>query len=156
VAQRVSEGGRMTRKRLDVVHDKGQMRKIGSYLDRSAGIILADLDKLVAFRRFKENQLRAAAAGAAPDLFQPKHLLVEVNGLIEVRDAVARVIQSLNHRPTLNAKAYVVSMQKSSISGSRLTMADRCWARNSVGDDWPGFDLEILRCEHVIRPALGS
>ena len=35
-------------------------------------------------------------------------------------------------------------------------MAARCWARNSVGDDWPGFDLEILRCEHVIRPALGS
>ena len=55
--------------------------------------------------RLKENQLRAASAGVASDLFQTKHLLVKVNGLFQVRDAVTRVIQFLNHRSNLNAKA---------------------------------------------------
>jgi hypothetical protein len=105
VGQRVSEGGRMARKGLDVVDFKRQVRQIGSYLDRSAGIKLADLDKFLALRRLEENQLRATSAGDAPDLFEPKHVLVEVNGLIEVGDAVARVIQFLNHTHESNCES---------------------------------------------------
>ena len=78
----------MAGKNLDVVHDKRQMREIRSHLDRSASVVFADLDELLALRCLEKNQLRAASAGIAPDLFQPEHLLVEVNGLFQVGDAV--------------------------------------------------------------------
>ena len=53
----------MAGKRLDVIDYECQVRQIGSYLNRPAFIILADLDELLAFWRFEENQLRTASAG---------------------------------------------------------------------------------------------
>ena len=147
----------MARKRFDVVDFKRQVRQIGSYLDGSAGIILSDLDKFLALWRLEENQLRATSAGDASDLFEPKHMLVKVNGLLEVSDAVTRVIQFLNHTHESNCESQrCLNAKPSSPQERPLAWHPDAELSIRLRNDWPGFDFEVLRCQHMVRSALRS
>ena len=71
----------MTGKRFKVIDLKSLVRQIRTHLDRTAGIVFADLDEFLASGRFEENQLRAASTGHAAHLFETEHLFIKVNVL---------------------------------------------------------------------------
>src|SRR5205814_2180595 len=81
---------------LDVVHFESEVSQIGAHHDRTAFIKLADLDFFLAFRRFQENQLRAAAGSLAADFLEPENVAVKGNRLLQVGDAITRVQELLD------------------------------------------------------------
>src|SRR6195256_3184632 len=60
VRERIALRGRFPRECIEIVHFEGQMRQVGANNDGAALIELADLNLLLALRRFEEDRSRAA------------------------------------------------------------------------------------------------
>ena len=91
VRQRITFRRRFLRKLLQVVHLKGEMRKIRTDNDRPALIEFANLDLLVRPQAPSENQLRAAARGVAAKLLESEHILIKRDRLLQIAHPIAGV-----------------------------------------------------------------
>ena len=67
----------MAGKGVEIVHLEGEMRQIRTDLHRAALIELADLDHLLAARRFEENQFRTARRSVPLHFLETEHILVK-------------------------------------------------------------------------------
>ena len=64
---------------------------------RSALIELADLNLLLALRRFEEDQLRAAPGSVPARFLQAEHVPVEVDRFLQILHPIASVQEFLYH-----------------------------------------------------------
>jgi hypothetical protein len=85
-------------KRLQIVDLKCKVSKIGANLNRTARVKLADLNQLLTARRFKKDELRSTRRGMPLYLFKAKHVLVKMNRLLQIVDAVTSVKEASDHR----------------------------------------------------------
>ena len=71
VAEGISLCGGLLGKGLQIRDGKGEVGQIRADLHRSAGIVLADLDLLVALRCLEKHKLGTPSAFAAPSFLKP-------------------------------------------------------------------------------------
>src|SRR5262249_1965647 len=90
-----SEFGQVFGEMIQAFHFQGGMREVGLDLNRSCAGKTAKLNLFLTFRRFKKDQFRSTGRLMAAQLFESENILVEINRLFQVVDAISCVQKSL-------------------------------------------------------------
>lgn len=87
----------MFRKGVHIFHLKSEVGQIRSDDDRTAFVILANFDLLLAAGSFEKHQLRTTATRETPGLLEAQHVLVEIDCLLEIGHPIAGMKEFLDH-----------------------------------------------------------
>ncbi len=87
----------MPGKSIHIFHLEGEVGEVVANRYRAAFVEFANFDFLFAFRSFEKYQLRSPWAFGAAGHFQTKHVAIENDGFLEIRDPVACVEEFLYH-----------------------------------------------------------
>jgi xylulokinase len=83
---------------FDAVDLKRKMRNVGTDIDRTAPLELADFNLFIAPRSLEENELRTTRRFRAVRLLKTEHILVKMDRFFQIRNPIAGVKKLGNHR----------------------------------------------------------
>jgi len=97
---------------VEAVDVEGEVGEVGLDVDGSTGGKRANLDEFVAFGGFEENEFGAAGGFAASDFGETQDFFVEIDGGLEVVDAVTGVVEFLDFHSGTNTWVEQESTEK--------------------------------------------